>query len=191
MYDGTGWDAIGALLGRLSVGQRAVLGLPPPGHPFWTEETIEAVAARHKPEPTMIAGACGSDDCAYDQTTVILPPVHAASDSSTSDRCHSQLLARCRLRLDGVPERDGGQRTGWPLQPARPCETGDLGCDCQALTTGGEEGDEEKTKSGEVWQRGKAAEDEKQARRSKRSRWTMRRERAAVYSRLLRGVAAS
>jgi hypothetical protein len=27
--------------------QRGVLGFPPPGHPYWTAETIAATAARH------------------------------------------------------------------------------------------------------------------------------------------------
>ena len=32
---------------RTTPAQRAVLGFPPPGHPYWNEQTLEAVAARY------------------------------------------------------------------------------------------------------------------------------------------------
>ncbi len=37
------------LLARASVEQRCVLGFPAPGHPYWTPETLAAVAARYGP----------------------------------------------------------------------------------------------------------------------------------------------
>lgn len=37
------------LIARASVAQRAVLGFPPPGHDYWSAQTIAAVAARYGP----------------------------------------------------------------------------------------------------------------------------------------------
>ncbi|MCH2172498.1 phytanoyl-CoA dioxygenase family protein [Myxococcota bacterium] len=37
------------MVARASIDQRCVLGFPPPGHPYWTQETVEAVNARYAP----------------------------------------------------------------------------------------------------------------------------------------------
>ena len=37
------------LVAEASVDQRCVLGFPPPGHPYWSAETVEAIAARYGP----------------------------------------------------------------------------------------------------------------------------------------------
>ena len=48
------WPAVaakpemGAVLAAASVRQRAAIGLPPPGHPYWTPATIDGVADRYR-----------------------------------------------------------------------------------------------------------------------------------------------
>ena len=37
------------LIASASVEQRCVLGFPAPGHPYWSRETLDAVAARFGP----------------------------------------------------------------------------------------------------------------------------------------------
>jgi hypothetical protein len=51
------------LIAEASVEQRAVLGFPPPGHPYWTRETVAAIEARYGPlgfDVTPYASAVGS-----------------------------------------------------------------------------------------------------------------------------------
>ena len=36
-----------AFVGRATPGQLALFGFPPPGHPYWTPETVAAVAQRY------------------------------------------------------------------------------------------------------------------------------------------------
>ena len=54
------------LIATSSVEQRCVLGFPKPGHPYWTPETIAAVAARY--------GAYGMDMTPYASTPTGAPP---------------------------------------------------------------------------------------------------------------------
>ena len=54
LHSGWAWSLYRAghgpekLIARLSPDQRAVLGFPPPGHDYWTKQTLEAVEARYK-----------------------------------------------------------------------------------------------------------------------------------------------
>ena len=54
------------LIATSTVEQRCVLGFPKPGHPYWTPETIAAVAARY--------GAYGMDMTPYASTPTGAPP---------------------------------------------------------------------------------------------------------------------
>jgi len=55
LHSGWAWSLYRAghgpekLIAELSPDQRTVLGFPPPGHDYWTEQTLEAVEARYKP----------------------------------------------------------------------------------------------------------------------------------------------
>lgn len=92
------------LLEHLSPRQRQVLGFPPPGHPYWTTETLAANAARYPGmdlTPYLVAAHVDASVVERERERLRhVPPPHATMDSTGAVSAMGCLREGVRVLLD-------------------------------------------------------------------------------------------